>query len=89
MPMAKRTKTSRKKPPADETKEQKFVRVVQPRITKALRSVRLIGNCAGSGYSYTPQQVSLIVGALRRAVDSLEGQFLSKKATQEEFTFSK
>lgn len=85
--MAKGRKTNRVTPPKDETKEMKFTRVVKPRVGKALKMISLVGNCTGSGYTYTPEQASQIIIALHKAIDALEGQFAKKRDKQEDFDF--
>jgi len=60
---------------AQETKEQKFVRLATKRTQAALGKIKLIGNLASSSYRYTPEQAAKIISSLRQAVDGLEGQF--------------
>lgn len=72
--MAKRKKLVSK----DETKKEKFRRVVEPRVRKALKAIRLIGNCSGSAYEYTTADVSIIMASLRKEVEQLETKYQSK-----------
>jgi predicted component of type VI protein secretion system len=53
-----------------ETKAQKFVRLAQARVPKALKSIYNIGNLGGAGYDSTPDQREKIATALREAVES-------------------
>jgi len=61
--------------PADETKEQKFQRLATKRTQAALGKIKLIGNLAGSSYSYTPDQAATIITSLRQSIDAIEGKF--------------
>jgi len=70
-----------------ESKEDKFVRVVTPRIGKAVKSISLIGNCAGSGYAYTESQKQQLILTLRREIDMLEARYSRVKEKQEAFQF--
>lgn len=79
--MAKRKTTV----PDNETKKQKFVRVAQPRVNKAISMVGLIGNCAGNEYEYAPKDVANIIGALNTAVQQLEMKFEGKGAADTGF----
>lgn len=72
--------------PTNEGKADKFVRVVSPRVKKAIKCILIIGNCAGSGYSFTEHQHKQITDALYMAVNQLEARFAGKKETVE-FTF--
>lgn len=36
----------------EETKQQKFVRIAEPRVTRACKAVSLLGNLASSNYEY-------------------------------------
>lgn len=79
--MAKR----RKKVPEGESKRDKFKRIVEPRVKKALKSIQLIGNCSGSAYEYTPDDIALISTALERAMEQLRKQYVSKGAAAIDF----
>ena len=45
-----------------------FTRVVTPRMNKALKAIRLVGQCSGTNYFYTETQAARIVEALQVAV---------------------
>lgn len=79
--MAKRKSTA----PKDESKKDKFRRIVEPRVGKAIKFIGLIGNCAGSEYEYGTTDVARIMVALQDAVTQLEEQFTSKGAKQSGF----
>lgn len=73
----------------DETKSERFSRVVTPRVNKAIKAIKVIGYCTGSSYEYTPMQSAEIIKVLAKAVDSLNDRFEKKAELQEEFTFTK
>lgn len=75
----------KQKPPKDETKKAKFKRVVEPRVRKALKAIRLIGNCSGSAYEYTTNDVINIAAVLQKEIEQLDTRFTSKGAAAIEF----
>jgi len=85
-----KVKSARKKAdiPANETKEQCFIRVVKPRVQSALKRIALIGNCTSANYSYTPDQANRIVKALMDAVANLKAKFDKVKTNCEQFDFN-
>lgn len=59
-----------------ETKEEKFRRLANARVNRALKSIRVIGNLANPAtYDYTDKQVNQIVKALRDEVKELQQRF--------------
>lgn len=80
--MAKKKKST--KPPVD--KHEAFLRVVVPRVRKALKAIGLIGNQAGAAYEPRGSEVADIFAALRKKVDMTEKRYLNKTATEEDFT---
>lgn len=70
-----------------ESKHDKFMRVVAPRVRKAMKAISLIGNQAGSAYEYTEQDVAHIITALRVAVDAVETVYTSKGKVEVKFSF--
>jgi len=78
-------KKKNKDKPAED-KHDKFVRVVTPRVKKALKAIGLIGNQAGSAYSYTEQDIAYIMGALRGACDAVEKRYASSGKQEVDFT---
>lgn len=79
--MGKRKKTV----PKEETKRDKFKRIVEPRVSKALKSIRLIGNCSGSAYEYTEDDIGQITIALTAAIEKMESSYASKGAISSDF----
>jgi len=68
-------------------KRADFVRVVSPRVNKAVKAIALITNCAGSNYLYTDVQTGQIVSVLSAAVDGVKQAFAKKAVTQTGFAF--
>ncbi|MFA6078792.1 MAG: hypothetical protein WC779_03495 [Candidatus Omnitrophota bacterium] len=60
---------------AVETKHDKFKRLANPRVANALKKIELIGNLAGSGYEYTPEEVEKIFSALQQTLDATRNRF--------------
>lgn len=61
-----------------ETKEERFIRIAEPRVSRACKAVSLLGNLAGSGYEYTEEQVDAMFGAVQEALDTAWAQFKKK-----------
>ena len=72
----------------EETKEQKFKRLAEPRVNNALQKIKLIGNLASPAYSYTPEQIEKIIVALNAGIAEVEEKFqkgLDKQADNFQF----
>lgn len=72
-------KEARKAELAAEGKDKRFLRLGQPRINKAIRSITILGNLSGSNYSYTAAQVDAIEKALKKAVEDTMAKFRREK----------
>ncbi len=59
----------------EESKEERFKRLAEPRVNRALEKIRLIGNLATSKYVFTPEQSKKIIVALQGAVNEVEQKF--------------
>lgn len=70
-----------------ETKAERFIRLATPRVEKAIKALKTLGNCAGSSYEYTPEQVSDLLVALGSELSALESKFEQKKSAQTAFKF--
>lgn len=70
----------------EETKQQKFVRIAEPRVTRACKAVILLGNLAGSNYEYTEEQVDAMFNAVQQALDNARAAFIQKNKPKK-FTF--
>lgn len=73
--MATTKKAKKSATPAGETKADKFKRLGEARVGKALKTISLIGNLSGSGYTYTADQVAKITAALENAVSDTMARF--------------
>lgn len=62
---------------ANESKAARFKRLGEPRIKKAINSIRLVGNLSGGGYEYTPEQIDHIESLLASAVKETMAKFKS------------
>ena len=72
----------------NETKNEKFVRIANPRVNAVIDKLDILSNCASSNYEYTEEQVENMFQAIRVAVDSCYAQFQPKvKSEKEKFTF--
>ena len=85
--MSKKHKVSGTVIPTGESKAMRFVRVVRPRVIKAVKAIDIIGYCASSSYEYTPKQVEQISATLFAALNNLVDSFAKKKSKQDEFNF--
>lgn len=70
----------------EETKQQKFVRIAEPRVTRACKAVSLLGNLASSSYEYTEEQVDAMFGAVQQELDTARAAF-NKPDRIKKFTF--
>jgi uncharacterized small protein (DUF1192 family) len=63
-------------------KRANFVRIAENRVSRAIKSIRVIGNLSNrSNYSYTDADVRAIISALQSEVTTLKAQFSSKKSS--------
>lgn len=60
---------------AQESKEERFVRLATKRTQAAVEKIRLLENLSSSSYRYTEEQVRRILTALRQAVEDVERKF--------------
>lgn len=64
--------------PADETKADKFVRLAEQRVPKAIKAIGNVGNLANkSGYEFTATQVDKIAGAIADAAQATHERFIA------------
>lgn len=64
--------------PKNESKRDRFKRVVTPRVNKALKMIALVANQAGAAYEYKPEDIESIITVLRDAVTAVESKYLCK-----------
>ena len=73
--------------PANETDAGRFIRVVTPRVAKAIKAIEVIGFCAAATYEYTPAQIKQIVDVLSKSIVGLSEKFAGKKGGVSTFSF--
>lgn len=86
--MAKKKTRKTQTIPTDESKADRFTRVVSPRVSKAVKAIGVIGFCAGSTYEFTPEQVVQINNVLEKAIMALRAKFESKPTETTSFEFT-
>jgi hypothetical protein len=62
----------RKPAPENESKNDKFVRLASPRVTKAIKTIRTIANLGSVNYERTAEQVDKIILVLTAELASLK-----------------
>ena len=71
-------------------KRDNFIRLAEGRVTRAIDSIRVIGNLSNrSNYEYTEEDSKRIIDALQREVNELKVQFKPKAYTQKGFKLKK
>ncbi len=85
--MAKTIRKSEAAMAATESKSDRFIRVITPRISRAVKSIDLICNCSGSSYEYTEQLVEQITEALFAAVNRVVESYKVTKSDKSAFAF--
>jgi hypothetical protein len=61
------------------TKRSNFVRLAEARVTKALKSIKVIGNLSNkTNYEYTDQDINKIINALQSEINVLKSRFKNK-----------
>ena len=73
-------KAKANRPPKDETKEAKFIRLANQRVGNALKHIGLVANLAGPGYERTAEQEKQITDALEAALQDVRDRFGGKSA---------
>lgn len=58
-----------------ESKEDRFKRLAELRVNKALDKIRLIGNLSSSQYEFSAEQIEKIMVALQSALAEVEEKF--------------
>ena len=67
-----------------EKDRQKFVRLAEARVTRALKDIQLIGNSNKSNYAYTDEDAKKIIAALKKAVDETKSRFETRGEPEKE-----
>ncbi len=58
-----------------ESKEDRFKRLAELRVNRALDKIRLIGNLASSQYEFSAEQIEKIFVAIQAAIADVEEKF--------------
>jgi hypothetical protein len=62
--------------PGKNVKRENFIRLAESRVTRAIESLRIIGNLSNrSNYEYDEEDVKKIVNTLQEEINSLKNQF--------------
>ena len=60
-------------------KREKFIRLAEGRVTRAIDSIRVIGNLSNtSNYEYTEEDAKKIISVLQSEINDLKSQFVPK-----------
>lgn len=67
-------------------KRDRFVRLAENRVTKALKHIRLIGNLSNkNNYEYSEKDISKIISALENEVKNVKAKFSTEEEKHEPF----
>ena len=77
---------NKRETPKEETKAQRFRRVIEPRVGKALKAIRLVGSVTGSSYECDTAQIAAISSALEDAVTKATDRLSGKGGASGGFT---
>lgn len=69
-----------------ESRCDRFQRVAEARVNKIIKMVRLLGNCSGSVYKYTDDQVAQIFNALQTELDNAKERFTRAQSGRKRFS---
>lgn len=69
----------------NESKAERFVRLAEPRVSRACKAISLIGHLAASSYEYTDKQVESMFAAMQEELDAQRSKF--KKGSERKFRF--
>ena len=69
----------------NESKSERFVRLAEPRVSRACKAISMIGHLAASSYEYTEKQVEAMFGAMQEELNTQKAKFT--KVTDRKFRF--
>ena len=79
-----------KKVPDNESKAEKFVRLGEYRVNKAIEAIGRIENLSNrSSYEYTEEQVEAMFSMMEKRLSEVKGRFAPKQAKDTTFSFDK
>ena len=71
-------------------KRDNFIRLAEGRVTRAIDSIRVIGNLSNrSNYEYTEEDSKKIIEALQSEISALKAQFKPKPKSNKGFKLKK
>jgi hypothetical protein len=70
-----------------ESKHEKFLRLAKDRTITVKKALRVLGNCAGSGYEYSEKEAQDMLGAIADAYDKLRDKFQNPGGSQQSDDF--
>lgn len=82
-------KTSRQKPPENETPAAAFARLATGRTNKAVKAISLIAQLTGSAYESTEVEQRAVVTALEVAVEQVKDTFAGNAKSSDTFKLPK
>lgn len=71
-----------------ESKEDRFRRVVEARVNKLIKMLRLLGNCSGIAYAYTSDQVEQVFSTLQTELNNEYQRYVRADKKRRRFTLS-
>ena len=69
----------------NESKAERFVRLAEPRVSRACKAISMIGHLAASSYEYTEKQVEAMFDAMQQELNTQKAKFT--KVTDRNFRF--
>ena len=63
----------------NESKAERFVRLAEPRVSRACKAISLIGHLAASSYEYTDKQVDAMFEAMQEELNAQRAKFDKRK----------
>ena len=69
----------------NESKAERFVRLAEPRVSRACKAISMIGHLAASSYEYTEKQVEAMFDAMQQELNMQKAKFT--KVTDRNFRF--
>ena len=70
-------------------RKENFARVLPPRMDKALKAIRMVGDCTNPTYSYTTEQAEAVMHTLQTAVTAVMERFTGKPGKSGGFSLPK
>jgi len=70
-------------------KVDNFARVLPPRMDKASKAIRMVGDCTLPTYSYNEEQAKFVIAQLQKAVDEVAARFSGEQGKAGGFVLPK